>query len=309
MTNIFSVSPADNGIAMKPVPLGSNGLAEGYSSITSLQVGKNTIVYAFDKSTKTADVYEMTGKAPYIKKVITGSDELNLFEWDILKSFVLGNRPYLLAYDSKTGTMGFYEVAGDYSLSKPYTFINRRDWPTKNFSEVTPFVSLGLVYVLGYNIDDGTVAIYSLNVVSSGPAGAPALQMLNVWYHHWAKGWTDFAFFTLGLSNFFFKINKMKLNVNIDHIQDNPAMGTVEIGSWLQAQMPNALDVTLDTIIPWTNGEIYLGTYDVKTNKVDVYRIHPDCEGWTLQDSADGEASTQMLSYRIGDTSYILLYA
>lgn len=309
MTNLFSVTAAGSGVALNPVPLGSNELAEGYSSITCLQVGNNTIVYAFDKTTKTADVYEMTGSAPFVKKVVSGSEELNLLEWDILKSFVLGNRPYLLAYDSKTGTMGFYEVADDYSLSKPYTFINRRDWPTRNFTELSPFVSLGLVYVLGYNADDGTVAIYSLNVVSSGPAGVPALLMLNVWYHHWAKGWTDFAFFTLGQSNFFFKINKMKLNVNIDHIQDNPSMGTVEIGSWLQDQMPNALDVTLDTIIPWPQGEIYLGTYDGKTNQVDVYRIHPDCEGWTPVGSAGAQASTQMLSYRIGDTAYVLLYA
>jgi hypothetical protein len=309
MTKIYAVTAADNSVSVKPVNLGDASLDEGYTSIASLQAGKNTIVYAFDKTTKKADVYEVSGKAPFIKKVVSGSDELNLFAWDSIKSFVLGNRPYLLAYESKGGTMGFYEVSDDYSLSKPYTFINRRDWPTKGFSEVTPFVSLGLVYVLGYSVDDGTVAIYSLNVVSSGPAGAPALLMLNVWYHHWAKGWTDFAFFTLGQSNFFFKINKMKLNVNIDHIQDNPAMGTVEIGSWLQAQMPNALDVTLDTIIPWTKGEIYLGTYDDKTNNVDVYRIHPDCEGWTLQDSVTASESTQMLSYRIGNTSYMLLYA
>ncbi|MCX6319087.1 MAG: hypothetical protein NTW29_17550 [Bacteroidetes bacterium] len=308
MTRIYSVKPTENGVSVKPVTVDGE-LSDGYSSVTSVQVGKKTILYAFDKTKKTTDVYELSGKSDSLKKVVAGSDEMKLFPWDIVKSFVLGNRPYLLTYESKNGTMGFYEVQDDYSLSKPYTFINRRDWPTKNFSEVTPFVSLGLVYVMGYDIDSGTVGIYSLNVTASNPSGAPALIMLNVWYHHWAKGWTDFAFFTLGRSNFFFKINKMKLNVNIDHIQDDPSRGTTEIGSWLQDLMPNAKDITLDVTIPWTNGEIYLGTYDGQTHKVDVYHIHPDCESWTLQDSVAAAESTQMISYRMGDTSYILLYA
>lgn len=309
MTRIYAVTGTDTSAKLSSFDTGGALLDAGYTSMATLRVGNSTVLYAFDSATKKTDVYELTNSAPFIKKVVSGSDALDLFAWDSIKSFTLGNRPYLLTYEKKGGTMGFYEVGSDYSLSAPYTFVNRRDWPTKNFSEVTPFVSLGLVYVLGYDVDSGTVAIYSLNVVATGPAGAPPLLMLNVWYHHWAKGWQDFAFFTLGQSNFFFKINKMKLNVNIDHIQDNPAMGTVEIGSWLQAQLPNAMDVTLDAIVPWKNGEILLTTYDDKTHKVNLYRIHPDCEGWTTLDTADGEASAQICSYTIGSNSYILFYA
>jgi hypothetical protein len=190
----------------------------------------------------------------------------------------------------------------------PYNFVNRRDWPTQNFTEVTPFVSLGLVYVLCYDGVKGTVAVYSLDVISSSAGGVPPLNMLNVWYHHWAKGWHVFSFFQLGKSNFFFKINTAKLNVNIDHLQDNPAMGSVEIGSWLQDQMPNALDVTLASIIPWENGEPYLSTYDGKTNDLNIYRIHADCQGWTKLNSTTVDPSTQLYTYRLGDTSFLLFY-
>jgi hypothetical protein len=214
-----------------------------------------------------------------------------------------------MAYESHEGNFGFYEVNSDYSLSKPYVFNNRRSWPTQNFSEVAPFVSVGLLYVLGYDVVKGTVAIFSLDVVSSSTGGIPPLNMLNVWYHQWAKGWQDFAFFQLGQSNFFFKINKAKLNVNIDHVLDNIALGTVEIGSFLQHLLPNALDVTISSIIPWADSEPYLATYDGTTKNVNVYRIHADCQGWTLHNTTLADTTGQMSAYRIGGTSYLLLYA
>lgn len=308
MTTLFSVTPAATGVTLQPVLPAGSSLPDGYTSITTLQSGETTVLYAFNKNNKKTDVFRLSDTAPFFSPITSGSNELKLFEWEILKSFILGNKPYLLAYESKKGTFGIYEVNNDLSLSKPFTFVKPRNWPTQGFSEVTPFVSLGLLYVLCYSITTGTVAIFSISMISSSEDGTPPLKMLNEWYHLWAKGWQDFAFFQLGPCNLFFKINKLKLNVNIDSILDSPADGTIEVGSWLQDLLPNAMEVTLAGMIPWPNGEPFLCTYDGTANEINVYRIHPDCKGWTLLNTTAAGEATQQLSYRTGDLSFLLLY-
>lgn len=309
MINILSVQSSSEGVSLQNVSVDPNILPEGYSSMVTMGDENNCILYAYNKTLKQTDVYQITGDAPFITKLISNSTDLDLYEFDNLKTFVLGNKPYLMGYESKGGFFAFYEINKDHTLSKPYLFSNMRSWPTQNFSETEPFVATGLLYVLGYDDVKGTVAIFSLDVVSSSAGGVPPLNMLNVWYHQWAKGWEDFSFFQLGQSNFFFKINKSKLNVNIDHVLDNPAMGTVEIGSYLQKLLPNALDVSLSVIVPWSNGEPYLATYDTKAKSINFYNIHADCQGWTNLNTTPVPASSQMLSYRLNNISYILLYA
>jgi hypothetical protein len=309
MTSIYSIAQSASGMAIAACNAANSALKTGYTSLVTLQGMHSDILYAYNKTTKKVDVYQLSIQAPFVQLLISGGTDLNLFAWDQLRSFVLGNKSYLMGYEKTKGNFGFYEVREDFSLSKPYTFSNMRSWPTQNFSEVSPFVATGLMYVLGYDDAKGTVAIFSLDVISTSAGGVPPLNMLNVWYHQWAKGWEDFSFFQLGQSNFFFKINKAKLNVNIDHILDNPAAGTVEIGSYLQNQLPNALDVTLACIIPWADGEPYLATYDGKTYALNVYKIHADCQGWTQLNTATVMASTQMISYRIGNQSFVLLYS
>jgi hypothetical protein len=309
MTQLFSLTPSTAGVTLNQLSIDPNILPDGYSSLVHLSVGNNTVLYAYNKTTKLCDVFNISSDVPYLNKTVSGSTDLNLREWDILKAFTLGNKPYLLSYEAKSGFLGFYEVNSDYSLSKPYTFMNQRSWPTQNFTEVTPFVCVGLLYVLCYDGEKGTVAIFSLDVVATSAGGIPPLNMLNVWYHQWAKGWENFSFFQLGQSNFFFKINKAKLNVNIDHVLDSPALGSVEIGSYLQDKLPNALDVTISSSIPWTDGEPYLATFDGKTNGLNIYRIHADCQGWTNLNTTSVDAARQMNSFSIAGLSYILLYA
>lgn len=308
MTNIFSISSDAAGVQMQPIDINPNALPEGYSSLLPVQVDKKQFLFAYNKTSKLTDVYSVSDDSASLTPIRSGSADLNLKEWDLLRTFTLGNKPYLMTYEAKGGFLGFYEINSDCSLSKPYLFENQRSWPTQEFSEVMPIVIVGLVYVLCYDDKKGTVAIFSLDVIASSANGVPPLNMLNVWYHQWARGWENFAFFTLGQSNFFFKINKAKLNVNIDHVLDNPAVGSVEIGSYLQNQLPNALDVALSAIIPWENGEPYLATYDGKAKNVNIYRIHSDCQGWTLLNTTLVDDSTQMLSYRIGNKSFVLLY-
>lgn len=308
MTNIFSITGDSSGVQLTPVAVNPNALPEGYSSLLPVFTNNQQVLYAFNNTTKLTDVYSISDDSATFAPIISGSGDMDLKAWEILRAFTLGNKTYIMTYESKGGYLGFYEVNSDFSLSKPYTFMNQRSWPTQGFSEVTPIVIVGLVYVLCYDDQKGTVAIFSLDVIASSADGIPPLNMLNVWYHQWAKGWENFSFFTLGQSNFFFKINKAKLNVNIDHILDSPAQGSVEIGSYLQNQMPNALDVTMSVIIPWENGEPYLATYDGNSKNLNVYLIHSNCQGWTLLNTTLVDDSTKMLSYRIGATSFILLY-
>jgi hypothetical protein len=308
MTSIYSVNNSETNIRLDAVLENSKVLDQGYSSLVTVQVENNTVLYAFNKTTKLTDVYTVDVVAPYLTKKISDSSSLNLYEWDSLKSFVLGNKPYLMAYEKKGGWFAFYEVKADLTLSEPYKFMNQRSWPTQDFSEVSPFVSVGLQYVLCYDDVKGTVAIFSLDVIATSAGGIPPLNMLNVWYHQWAKSWECFSFFQLGQSNFFFKINKGKLNVNIDHILDSPALGSVEIGSYLQAQLPNALNVTLAAIIPWANGTPYLATYDDTAKNLNIYNIHSDCQGWTNLNTTTVAETSSLITYKIKDNSYILLY-
>ena len=68
------------------------------------------------------------------------------------------------------------------------------------------------------------------------------------------------------------------------------------------------MDVTISAVIPWENGEPYISTYDGKTKNIHIYRIHADCQGWTLLNTTLVDDSTKMISYRIGSTSFILIY-
>lgn len=308
MTNIFSISENSTGVQMNPIDIKANILPEGYTSLLPIQIDSKQHLFAFNNSTKILDVYGISNDSGSFTQLIKDSKELDFKAWEILRCFTLGNRRYIMGYEAHEGFLGFYEINADLSLSKPYLFENQRSWPTQGFSEVTPIVIVGLLYVLCYDDKKGTVAIFSLDVVASSANGVPPLNMLNVWYHQWARGWENFAFFTLGQSNFFFKINKAKLNVNIDHILDNPQLGSVEIGSYLQNQLPNAMDVSISAIIPWQNGEPYISTYDGKTKNINIYRIHADCQGWTLLNTTLVDDSTKMISYRIGSTSFILIY-
>jgi len=284
------------------------GLSLGYTSLVPVQVGGRLVLFAFNKTTQQLDAYLLSGSAPLIAPVDCKA-KLDGGPWDTLNTFVLGNTQYLMTYRAATGGFGFFAIGDDLSLSRPYIFAPSHTTPSSGFTTVAPYTSLSGQYVVGYDYDTGRVENFSVAVVPSSTGGVPPLLVQNIWYHLWAKGWTHFSFFQLGGANFFFKINRLKLNVNIDHMQDNPALGSIEVGSWLQAQLPDALSIDVAAIIPWANGEPYLITYIASSGKTDVYEIHPDCLGWTLKSSSTTvPGASLVVPYRIGGTSYVLLY-
>jgi hypothetical protein len=284
-------------------------LDNGYSQIVFLQVNNNPYLCAYSKTSGNTDLYSVSETEPWISPVESRID-LSGGPWDSLTTFILGNDPYLLAYRSKDGMLNFYRVTSDLSTSPPYSFYFARNTPTAGFTEISPVSSLGAQYIVGYNFDDGTVAAFSVSVTTSSSGGIPPLVAQNVWYHRWARGWTRFAFFQMGGANFFFKINTAKLNVNIDHLQDNPAAGSVEVGSFLQAQLPDALLIDVAAAVPWNDGEPYFMTYIASTGTASIYRIHADCLGWTQVSASQPVVGASLIvPFRLGDVSYALFYA
>jgi hypothetical protein len=229
--------------------------------------------------------------------------------WDTLEPFVLGNAPYLMAYEAGSGEISVYPIGPGLESAAPYQFFRKRPpGITSGFDMLTPVVVLGSIYFLGYAYKTGDVRAYSLQVTATNPPsvpGSPALVAMPVWDHQWAPNWTRFAFFQLGGEVFFFKINDGKLNVNIDHLQDNPALGTVEVGSLLQDQLPDALEIDLMRAF-YLGGDPYLLSYKT-SGATDLYRVRGDCQGWTKQASLTTvEGASQVVPYSVGGQTFVL---
>jgi hypothetical protein len=308
MSQIFLIKDQDSKVTLNSI-FSDDGsiLKKGYTSMTPIKIGEETLLFAYNKTTQKMDTFTLYDKDPWVKPKKSGISMPDN-SWDTLDTFVLGNNPYLLTYQKDNGIFGIYQVANDLSLSEPYRLRLTRLTPTDGFTTVAPFTSLGQQYFLGYNFDTGTVTSFKIVVETTSEEGSLPLRALNIWYHQWAKNWTHFAFFKFGDSNFFFKINTGKLNVNIDHLQDDPAKGTIEVGSHLQKLMPNALSISNVTEIPWENDEPHILTYVGADGLTSIYRIHADCKGWTkLGESNTQKNSSIISSYRINN-SYTLFY-
>lgn len=320
MTEIYSVAAASKvdqiALTRQWRQDHSSGLAAGYTNLVPIQFEKRTVLLAFNAGNQRIDAYALTATEPWVEadpgKRKLPSDKETEEPWDSLGAFVLGNVHYVYAYCRKTGRVGFFALHDDLSLSDPYVYAPSHTTPSAGFTTIAPYTSLGQQYLLGYDSDTGRVENISVSVTPSSVGSTPPLLAQNVWFHTWAKGWTHFAMFQLGGANFFFKINKYhvdKPDVNIDHMQDDPSKGSIEVGRHLQSQLPAPSSIGAAVIVPWAGGAPYLLTYIASTGDAALYAIHADCLGWTEQASTKtlfGAAA--LVPYRIGDTSYVLFY-
>lgn len=207
---------------------------------------------------------------------------------DLLESFVLGNIPYLAAYRRDKGIFDFYPVQPDLTCPFSYRFFrNHAPGVTAGFTTVKLFTVQGGVAYMGYNKQTGDVAVYTLSVIATSPPGIAPLLSLCVWDHQWAPGWTRFAFFQWGGGNFFLKTNTDKPNVNVDHLSDNPANGTVEVGSKLKLTD----DQVLSIVEPFTLGseDPYFITYR-PDGHITLNRFRGDGQSWTVAGEFDAPA-------------------
>jgi hypothetical protein len=265
-------------LRMKSIWSTTGVLGNGYNKLFLLEVAKKSFLVGYQSDRDVAEAFEIgPGASPFTK---VPSDLSLGKDWDAISPFVLGNRPYLMCYRRQTGVFGFFEVHDDLSVSKPYRWGHPRDPGLSiGFSTVKPFVCLGLVYFMGYNFDNGNVVLYSLSVTSaSASIDVPPLVAHHVWQRSWAQGWTRFAFFRLGGENFFLKTNTWRANVNIDHIQDNPADGTAEVATNMNLEEAQSLDICEAFALRY--GEPYFVAYKNSGESV-LYRFHADCQGWT----------------------------
>jgi hypothetical protein len=287
---VYSVEPSGQTNQLKVEQVAQVTIGE-YSILTSILINGESCLLGYHPSQDHFDIYWVhRGErwlVPADVKPVVGAGK------DAITPFVLGNLPFVSVYTAASGIFEVYSIQNDLSFSKPYVFYRNHELAiSKNFTTVKSFTQLGQVVFLGYNMASGYVAIYSASIipVSANP-GQPPLQMLPVWAHPWAPGWTHFAFFQLGGENFFFKINVAnpeKVNVNIDHILDTLSSGTVEIGSHL----PLAEALELTSVEPFTleDGDPYFAAYSAQSGLVTLNRFHGNCLGWSIAARFSGPA-------------------
>ncbi len=288
---------------------GSAPLAEGYRHIVPVRIGASTYLLALPQRGGAAEAFTVQGSAPFLAPTPSTLEPGG--PWDSVEPLCIGGDTYLLAYAAAAGQMAFIPIDEQLRSYAPYQFSRLREpGITKGFDVVQPVVVNGSVNVLCYGSSTGEVNIYSLNATArpaaGSPPGTPALLAAAAWVHQWARHWTRFAFFELGGEAFFLKTNTGKLNVNIDHILDDPSQGTVEVGTYLE--LDNALE--LDIVRPFymAGGDPYFLAY-MNSGSTTLYRFHSDCRGWTEQASLQAVAgATTIVPLLAGGETYLLFY-
>jgi hypothetical protein len=304
-TLIYSVVAGDKAnTLLVEEAVSPDAINTAYASLVPLTVAGQVYLFGYNPTGDRMDAYRFTNGVPWLQavpaRITVGSG------WEIVEPFVLGNQPYLICYESKKGIMHLFAITADLSASQPYEFFRNHELGiSQGFTTLKPFTSFGQVVFLGYNGTTGYVAAYTLAVTATSPPGIPPLMMTAVWSHLWAKGWTRFAFFQLGGENFFLKTNTWKPNVNIDHVMDNVSSGTAEVGTKLELE--DAQDLQLVVPFKLDNGDPYFVTYK-KAGAMTLYRFRSDCLGWTTAASLDSiPGANQIIPISIADRTFILV--
>jgi hypothetical protein len=282
---------------------GEGTLGRVYTSYTVQRVGERLVLFAYDKASQRTDTYALTDKSPWLEPI---GNRLSLAgPWDCVEAFQIGNCPHLMCYQSKNGEFEFVPVSDLLESAPALKFVHPRAPFTTGLTTVAMLSSLGQVFFMGYNGENGDVNIWTLSVTATSSSKQPPLAANVAWAHQWAKGWTRFAFFTYGGENFFLKTNTWKPNVNIDHISSALATGTNEVGSYLDLKDAQKLDLVRPFYAG--NGLPHFLTYIASSGVTTLNRVHGDCMGWTTVFEGRTENNAQQIvPYAIGDTTYLI---
>jgi hypothetical protein len=303
---LYSVrpSPTAGALAVEQVwsQTGPSPLASGYLHLFAVTVGEVVHVIGVDAEHQ-ACAFSVASSDPWITPVDSQIDIGG--RMDVIEPFLIGNVPHLLTYTAHDGAFAFFPLAEDLSTKPPYRYSRRREpGMTTGFDVAHPITIDGAVYYLCYSSTGGQVYIYSLSVTASSPDKQAPLVSAPVWLHHWARRWTRFAFFELGGETFFLKTNEGRLNVNIDHVHDNPAEGTVEVGTYLDLE--DALDLEIVRSFYLGARDPYFVTY-MKDGKTTLNRFNGDCRGWTTEARLTTVPdATQIVPIQIDEACYLL---
>ncbi len=296
---IYSIQPGEvtNTLKIEQVyPVNEDRLPGGYTSIFPFAMNSTSYMLMYDKTTGKADIYVIKNTT-WMDKV--ASHDIDS-AFDSMSPFLLANQPHILAYNAESGKFKFFQIEQDVTLSLLYTYLKTYgDDATTGYTTVQPFSYRGSVYYLCYDFDTGKVTVYQLSV----PAAKP-LKTEHVYLHQWAEGWTRFAFFQFGGENFFLKTNVKYINVNIDHIVDDPSQGSHPVGTHLD--LPQNLDAV--AAFSMKGGDPYFITYK-KDGETTFNRVQGDCLGWTQEAALSTVKDANLVvPFQLDSTNYVLIY-
>lgn len=306
---LYEIHPDGDRLAVDPVwTQGADGpIPAGTAHLVPITAadGPDLLAVAPDGNTT---VLRVEGKEPYLEPV-AGRIDLG-GPWDTVRPVSLANVPHVLAYRRSTGEISVTPVPDGRHATPPFVYQRKHDpGRTAGFDFVQPVTVDGDCHLLCYRGDTGDVAIHTLRILVSSPPGAqpgaPPLAAQPTWIHQWAPDWTRFAFFTLGGEAYFLKTNTGKLNVNIDHILDDPAAGTVEVGTYLHLDDALELDLCQSFAV---DGDPHFAAHRPDGATV-LYRVRGDCQGWTARARLDAPAGTTTIVPLAAGGSQFLLFA
>lgn len=280
-------------------------LKRAYTAYTTCTVAGNLYLAAYDKGVDGVDLYKLSNGAPWLEFAATVTVGAG---WDIVEGFVFANTGHLMTYRADKGQFCFFPLNDQLGCTQKYLFYrNHAPGTSQGFTMVKPFVLGGGIVFMGYNFDTGAVAMYTLTATATSPAGIAPLFGLCVWDHAWAKGWTRFAFFALGGAMFFLKTNTAVPNVNIDHILDNPATGTIEVATKMNLTDAQQLSVVEPFYL--NDGDPHFIAYRPDGPTV-LYRIHSDCQGWSQMGTSSAiPNATKIVPARVSGQQLFLFFS
>jgi hypothetical protein len=273
-----------------------------YAQLAHVSIGSKPHLIAVAPEGR-ATLYALLDRVPFFEPVPCN---LNFGGGvDAVEGFVLGNRTFVLGYFAKQGRLRFYEIGSRGECSDSFEYARLREPGLSiGWTMIAPLVYLKQVFLAAYSFDTGAVDLLKVTAAATSPLGVPPLDVSTVWSWTWARGWTRFAWFTMGGENFFLKTNVLKPNVNIDHLSDDPKRRSGEIGTHLILE--DAADLTLVKPFCMAGGAPHF----VSTRgdgKAVWYRIHPDCQGWTAVARTQVMAgASELLCYTAGDRRFAL---
>jgi len=181
---IYSVKATDKIDALDVKELGeSDAIAKGYTNLQPFTMSGKTHVIGYKNDT--IDFWEFTAAAPFLKPI---AQKLNVGAgYQIVIGFTIGNQPAVCCYTADKGVMNFYAVGDDFAISKPYVYFrNHEPSISHGFTTLKTFTTYGVVTYLGYNKDNGYVAMYTFGLTATTPARTPAAApylMTPMWAH------------------------------------------------------------------------------------------------------------------------------
>lgn len=242
-------------------------VAEGLSAFCAMEAGGNSYLLAMSPK---SELYCYQVESDGSGVTLVYSQQLKQ-AYDILRIFPMGGAPHLPGYASKSGQIDAYRFNDELNVEQVLSYARTYGAVTSGFTTIETYQYNGMALLLAYNMVNGDVAIYQLQVPSDS-----AMSISEPWSHNWAEGWTRFTLFGMGNENFFLKSNIKYKSAYIDHLNADPTQGSTPVGRHL----PLSLELDVVQAFPYAGNNYFL-TYKADTGSATLEHIDCDCQGWS----------------------------